>query len=142
GLEDTRLVIAPRRPERFNEVADLIARSGFKLGRRSQLPTSHDDNTLSTPPLPFGKEKSANPHPQVEVILLDSIGELAEVYRHATVVFVGGSLVPRGGHNIIEPAAYSKPIVVGPNMDNFRQIVSDFIAGNALVQVIGSSPEA
>jgi 3-deoxy-D-manno-octulosonic-acid transferase len=143
GLEDTRLVIAPRRPERFDEVADLIARSGFKLGRRSRLPPPDDDRRgITTRPLPLSEEKQAHPPPAAEVILLDSIGELAEVYRHATVVFVGGSLVPRGGHNIIEPAAYAKPIVVGPNMENFRQIVSDFTAGNALVQVIGSSPEA
>ncbi len=143
GLEDTRLVIAPRHPERFDEVADLIVRLGFKLGRRSEVPASEHDNPISAlpPSLPSGEERPANPHPPTEVILLDSIGELADVYRHATVVFVGGSLVPRGGHNIIEPAAYAKPIVVGPNMDNFRQVVSDFTAGNALVQISGNSPE-
>jgi len=143
GLEDTRLVIAPRRPERFDEVAGLIARSGFTLGRRSQLPPPDNGNPMSalTPSPPFGEQKPSNLPPAAQVILLDSIGELGELYRHATVVFVGGSLVPRGGHNIIEPAAYSKPIVVGPNMDNFRQIVSDFTEGNALVQITGSSPE-
>ena len=143
GLEDTRLVIAPRRPERFDEVARLIARSGFKFGRRSQLPSSDNDDQASTPipALPVSEAKHSNPPPTAEVILLDSIGELGDLYRHATVVFVGGSLVPRGGHNIIEPAAHSKPIVVGPNMDNFRQVVSDFTASNALVQMTGSSPE-
>ena len=143
GLEDTRLVIAPRHSERFDAVAGLIARSGFKLGRRSEVPPSEYDNPRDAPPPPSlsSDQKPAKPHPQAEVILLDSIGELAEVYRHATVVFVGGSLVARGGHNIIEPAAYAKPIVVGPNMDNFRQVVSDFTAGNALVQISGNSPE-
>jgi len=76
---------------RFDEVADLIARSGFKLGRRSEIPPSQYDNHISAlqPSLPSGEETPANPHPLAEVILLDSIGELADVYRHATVVFVG-----------------------------------------------------
>jgi 3-deoxy-D-manno-octulosonic-acid transferase len=119
GLEDARLIIAPRHPERFDEVAGLIARSGFKLARRSQ----------------------AGP-PSSEVILLDSIGELSFIYKFAAVVFVGGSLVPHGGHNIIEPAAYAKPILVGPHTDNFRQIVSDFAAGDALVQIDESGDAA
>jgi 3-deoxy-D-manno-octulosonic-acid transferase len=70
-----------------------------------------------------------------DVILLDTIGELASIYRFAAVVFVGGSLVPRGGHNIIEPAAFAKPIVVGPHTENFRQIVSDFARADAVVQI-------
>jgi len=126
GLEDARLLIAPRHPERFNEVASLIAQSGFKLARRSQYRDkgSHD-----------AAIKAAR---ESDVILLDTIGELAAVYRFASVVFVGGSLVPRGGHNIIEPAAYAKPIIVGPHTENFRQIVSDFYRADALVQVSSS----
>jgi 3-deoxy-D-manno-octulosonic-acid transferase len=116
GLEDARLLIAPRHPERFNEVAGLIAQSGFRLARRSQARS----------------ERAAR---DSDVILLDTIGELAAVYRFAAVVFVGGSLVPRGGHNIIEPAAYAKPVIVGPHTYNFRQIVSDFARADALVQV-------
>jgi 3-deoxy-D-manno-octulosonic-acid transferase len=112
GLEDARLLVAPRHPERFDEVARLIAKSGFKFARRSQ------DADGS----------------QAEVILLDTIGELASVYRFAAVVFVGGSLVPRGGHNIIEPAAFAKPIVVGKHTENFRQMVSDFAEAGAVVQ--------
>ncbi|HJQ70548.1 MAG TPA: 3-deoxy-D-manno-octulosonic acid transferase [Blastocatellia bacterium] len=114
GLEDARLLIAPRHPERFNEVAGLISESGFKLARRSEAAT--DDG-------------------RSDVILLDTIGELAAVYRFAAVVFVGGSLVPRGGHNIIEPALYAKPIVVGPHTENFRQVVTDFSRAGAVVQV-------
>jgi 3-deoxy-D-manno-octulosonic-acid transferase len=76
------------------------------------------------------------------VILLDSIGELSFIYRFAAVVFVGGSLVPHGGHNIIEPAAHAKPILVGPHTDNFRQIVSDFADGDALVQIDESGDAA
>jgi 3-deoxy-D-manno-octulosonic-acid transferase len=113
GFEDTRLLIAPRHPERFDDVARLIARSSFKFARRSETASSS----------------------RTDVILLDTIGELASVYRFAAAVFVGGSLVPRGGHNIIEPAAFAKPIVVGKHTGNFRQIVSDFAAAGAVVQI-------
>ena len=121
GLEDARLLIAPRHPERFNEVAGLISQSGFKLARRSQAAIKGDHS---------------------DVILLDTIGELAAVYRFAAVVFVGGSLVARGGHNIIEPALYAKPIIVGPHTENFRQIVSDFSRADALVQLSSTVAQA
>ena len=116
GLEDARLLLAPRHPERFDEVAALIEQSNFSFARRSE--------TLS------GSAARA-----ADVILLDTIGELAALYNFAAVVFVGGSLVPRGGHNIIEPAVYAKPIIVGPHTENFRQIVSDFAMADALVQL-------
>jgi 3-deoxy-D-manno-octulosonic-acid transferase len=70
-----------------------------------------------------------------DVLLLDTIGELASLYRFASVVFVGGSLVRRGGHNIIEPAAFAKAIIVGPHTENFRQIISDFHKEAAVVQI-------
>ena len=114
GLSDARLILAPRHPERFNEVASLIAQSGFRFARRSE--DAIDSRTA-------------------DVILLDTIGELAAIYRFAAVVFVGGSLVPRGGHNLIEPALYAKPIIVGPHTENFRQIVSDFAQADAVVQI-------
>ncbi|HET9529259.1 MAG TPA: 3-deoxy-D-manno-octulosonic acid transferase [Blastocatellia bacterium] len=116
ALKDARLIIAPRHPERFDEVAEIVRQTGFKLARRSTLNEMSDAHAS-------------------DVILLDSIGELPLIYRFAAVVFVGGSLVPRGGHNIIEPAAFAKPIIVGPHTENFRQIVQDFTAGNALVQI-------
>jgi 3-deoxy-D-manno-octulosonic-acid transferase len=97
-----------------------MARSGFAFARRSQ----DTDGSAS------------------DVLLLDSIGELAGLYRFAAVVFVGGSLVPRGGHNIIEPAAFAKPIIVGRYTDNFRQIISDFRNSHALVQVDAFGGEA
>lgn len=119
GLADARLLLAPRHPERFNEVADLLKTSGLKYVRRSHsLLTSTEAQ-------------------RAEVILLDTIGELAATYRFAAVVFVGGSLVPKGGHNILEPALYGKPIVVGPYTDNFRQIVADFAQADAVMQVSG-----
>jgi 3-deoxy-D-manno-octulosonic-acid transferase len=128
GLEAARLLIAPRHPERFDEVAALITQSGFKLARRSR----YKETVSSNEAIKAARES--------DVILLDTIGELASVYRFASVVFVGGSLVPRGGHNIIEPAAYAKPIIVGPHTENFRQVVSDFSRADAVVQV--SSPVA
>jgi 3-deoxy-D-manno-octulosonic-acid transferase len=70
-----------------------------------------------------------------EVVLLDSLGELASLYALADVVFVGGSLVPSGGHNILEPAAAGRPVIVGPHMDNFQEIADQFLAAGALVQV-------
>jgi 3-deoxy-D-manno-octulosonic-acid transferase len=68
-------------------------------------------------------------------VVLDTIGELADIYRIATVVFVGGSLVREGGHNILEPAAFGKPIIVGPHMQNFAEITEAFLANDAVVQV-------
>jgi 3-deoxy-D-manno-octulosonic-acid transferase len=73
--------------------------------------------------------------PRADAVVLDTIGELAEVYQIATVVFVGGSLVPAGGHNILEPALFGKPIVIGPYMENFAEIAEAFIANDAAVQV-------
>jgi 3-deoxy-D-manno-octulosonic-acid transferase len=142
GLEDARLLLAPRHPERFDEVGRLIARSGFAFVRRSesrdssaytvQRAAANDgESQIETPSRPDEAASDGAP----DVILLDTIGELASIYRFAAVVFVGGSLVPRGGHNIIEPAAFAKPIVVGPYTENFRQIVSDFLRADAVVQI-------
>ena len=69
------------------------------------------------------------------MLLLDTLGELAQVYSLASVVFVGGSLVPSGGHNILEPAVAGKPVVVGPHMENFQEIADAFRAESAMVQV-------
>lgn len=118
-LNGTRLLIAPRHPERFDDVAKLIERSGFRFVRRSQA-TSGDMG---------------------DVILLDSIGELAATYRFARVVFVGGTLVPKGGQSIIEPAFYAKPILIGPHMDHFHEILSHFVEHGALVQLPGGSDD-
>jgi len=69
------------------------------------------------------------------VLLLDSTGELVGVYAHASVIFVGKSLTHHGGQNIIEPALFGKPVLFGPNMENFPVVVQDFLAANAAVQV-------
>jgi 3-deoxy-D-manno-octulosonic-acid transferase len=112
-----RLLLAPRHRERFSEVPGLIESAGFRCLRRSALdPGSWSDG---------------------EVLLLDTLGELAQVYSLASVVFVGGSLVPTGGHNILEPAVAGKPVLVGPHMENFQEIADAFRAADALVQVAG-----
>lgn len=147
GLEDARLIIAPRHPERFDEVAGLLSGTPFRYVRRSELAgadlsgaggsggiESLIGSLLSSPrgkPVPSSAPSDAS----TDILLLDSIGELAEVYRYADVVFVGGSLVPRGGHNIIEPSAFARPVIVGPHTENFRGIVSDFRRADALVQL-------
>src|SRR5947209_7892057 len=110
-----RLLIAPRHPERFNEVAALIAASSFSWTRRSSAQAASD---LAS-----------------DVILLDSIGELRAVFTPAALVFVGGSLVPTGGHNVLEPAAHAKCIITGAHTFNFTAIVRDFIKQQALVQL-------
>ncbi len=113
-LERTRLLLAPRHPERFDGVADLAARVGFAVKRRSAK---------------TGADAEA------QVLLLDSIGELATAYRFATVAFVGGTLIPHGGQNILEPAWHAKPIVIGPSMENFRKTAQDFLACGAVRQI-------
>lgn len=113
GLESTRMLLAPRHPERFAEVAELAARMGCRVHRRTG----------------GGSADGA------DVLLLDTLGELAAAYRFATVVFVGGTLVARGGHSIMEPALYSKPIVIGPSMSNFPGIVSEFQGAGGICQI-------
>lgn len=114
GLEKTRLLLAPRHPERFDGVADLAARAGFALRRRSAK---------------NGADGEA------QILLLDSIGELATAYRFAAIAFVGGTLIPHGGQNILEPAWHAKPIVIGPSMENFRKTADDFLACGAVKQI-------
>lgn len=109
------MVLAPRHPERFAAVAALLERSGRRWTRRSQWKPEADE------PLQPG-----------EIVLLDTIGELASVYSLACVAFVGGSVIPAGGHNPLEPAQFGVPIVMGPHAENFRAIVSDLAAHQAV----------
>jgi 3-deoxy-D-manno-octulosonic-acid transferase len=135
GLEDARLLLAPRHPERFDEVARLISRSGFAFVRRTESRGSPGSSAPSSDSAAGSADAAPPTRAAPDILLLDTLGELASVYRFAAVVFVGGSLVPRGGHNIIEPAAYAKPVIVGPHTENFRQIVSDFVRADALIQI-------
>jgi 3-deoxy-D-manno-octulosonic-acid transferase len=126
------LVLAPRKPERFEAAADFIHESRRKFIRRSELPVPR---AASDPQI---SSETLIPD-DVTVVLLDSLGELASLYRVADGVFVGGSLVPAGGHNILEPAAFGKIPVFGPSMENFAEIAACFVEAGAAVQV--QSPE-
>ena len=114
---NTLLVIAPRNPERFGEVEQFARSEGWKVARRSDLAIDNE--------------------PRVDIVVLDTIGELATVYQLGTVVFVGGSLVATGGHNVLEPAVFGKPIVFGPHMENFAEIADAFVTNGAGVQLAG-----
>jgi len=129
------LVLAPRKPERFDAAADFIHESRRPFLRRSQLPIQTSTNGAGAS---SSGATTAIPK-DVTVLLLDSIGELASIYRCADGVFVGGSLVPSGGHNILEPAAFGKIPVFGPSMENFSEMAARFVSAGAAVQV--ESPE-
>ena len=113
------LVLAPRHPERFSAVAALLGKSGLPWCKRSDwAPESSDARPASIRP--------------GTIVLLDTIGELASVYSLGSVAFVGGSLVPAGGHNPLEPAQFSVPIVMGPHYANFVAIVDSLRSHDAL----------
>ena len=114
------LVLAPRKPERFDGAARIAEERGWKVVRRGRI-------DLGAP-----LDEAA------DVLLLDSLGELAALYSLADAVFVGGSLVPAGGHNILEPAWFGKPPIFGPSMENFRQMAVEFMSAGAGVQVKSS----
>lgn len=115
STQKLRLLIAPRHPERFAEVASLLNESGFKWARRSSPASSHDA--------------------ACDIMLLDTIGELRAVYPLATLVFVGGSVAPVGGHNILEPAAAGACIITGSHTFNFTAVMRAFLDAQALVQL-------
>jgi 3-deoxy-D-manno-octulosonic-acid transferase len=110
-----RLLLAPRHPERFGEVAAMLEASGLSWSQRSARPNESDA--------------------ECDVVLLDSIGELRAVYPLAEVVFVGGSVAPVGGHNILEPALAARAVVTGAHTSNFKAIVETFLEHDALVQL-------
>ena len=114
-MTNALLIIAPRKPQRFDDVERLARRAGWNVARRSEL--------------------RVDAEPRHDVVVLDTIGELAQLYQVATAVFVGGSLVDSGGHNILEPAVFGKPIVFGPYMHNFAEIARTFLDNDAAIQV-------
>jgi len=115
AVPDALLVIAPRHPERFDESMACAEQFGYRVHRRSEMPL--EESTDMT------------------VILLDTIGELRYLFQIASAVFVGGSLVPAGGHNLLEPAVFGKAVVVGPHMDNFAAVTDEFLKERAVLQV-------
>jgi 3-deoxy-D-manno-octulosonic-acid transferase len=115
GGQGALLIIAARHPDRFAEVERLCRQEGLATVRRTELPIDAE--------------------PRADAVVLDTIGELAQLYQVATAVFVGGSLVDQGGHNILEPAVFGKPIVFGPYMQNFAEIARAFLDNGAGLQV-------
>jgi len=120
-----QLVIAPRHPERGDEVERLVNEHGYASYRRSRVLTEIES----------GKQVTVTPGPEVRVIILDTIGELARVFAIATVVFMGGSLVAKGGHNLLQPLAQGCPVIFGPYMNNFRDITEIVLREGAGQQV-------
>ncbi len=114
---ELRMVLAPRHPERFGAVAQLLERSGIPWARRS------------------GWDGSA--FEAGSILLLDSIGELASVYSLAALAFVGGSMVEAGGHNPLEPAQFGIPVLMGPHYENFREIVEKLRAADG-IRIVGA----
>ena len=129
------LILAPRKPERFEAAAQFIEDSHQKFIRRSSLGVA----SAAGRPGGAATEVADAISGDVSVLLLDSIGELASLYRLADGVFVGGSLVESGGHNILEPAAFGKVPVFGESMENFAEIAERFVTAQAALQV--ASPE-
>ncbi|MBL8176688.1 MAG: tetraacyldisaccharide 4'-kinase [Bryobacterales bacterium] len=116
----TLWMLAPRRPERFDPAAARLERAGLPYLRRSQL-------------------TAAGTHATPAVLLLDSMGELASLFSLADIVFMGGTLARRGGHNILEPAFFAKPVIIGPHMENFPDIAAEFRAGQAVHEIASPS---
>ncbi|HEX6177511.1 MAG TPA: glycosyltransferase, partial [Thermoanaerobaculia bacterium] len=110
---DAFVIIAPRKPERFEQVAGLLA----------------------TTSLPFVRRTEMNADSRGSVLLLDTFGELAKIYGYATAAFIGGSIAPFGGHNPIEAAAAGVPVCFGPSMSNFREIAATFLGNGSAVEV-------
>ena len=113
AADDLRLVLAPRHPERLDEVEALAQGRGLAVVRRSRVSAGTG----------------------APVILLDTMGELASLYAVADVIFVGGSLVPIGGHNVVEPALHAKAVLFGPHMTNFRDAAGLLLRADAAIQV-------
>ena len=112
---NTLMVLAPRHPERFEKAAALIASAGLPLVKRSTW-----------------SPQTGAPIRPGSIFLLDSVGELASIYALADIAFIGGSLVPLGGHNILEPAQHGVAVLTGPHTFNFREIVRIFETGGGL----------
>lgn len=120
-MKNAFLVLAPRKPERFDAAAQHIEESQRRYVRRSAIRAANNGA------VDFSRG--------TDVMLLDSIGELAGIYRHADGVFIGGSMVNAGGHNILEPAGFGKPPMFGTSMENFADIAREFLARGAGRQV-------
>lgn len=127
GLDDALLILVPRHPQRFDEVAALVERRGLRAMRRSAWGGAAQAAAaaVGTEPLPR----------DVKVLLGDSMGELGAYYAASDIAFIGGSLLPLGGQNLIEASAVGVPVLIGPHVFNFSQATADAVAAGAAVQV-------
>jgi 3-deoxy-D-manno-octulosonic-acid transferase len=137
-----KLILVPRHPERFAEVADLLDRRGLPWQRRSELifhqPEAQARDSAGTEsPREFGGSAcpSLARRADTPILLVDAVGELKDWWGLAAIAFVGGSMGSRGGQNMIEPAAYGAAVSFGPNTWNFRDVVAQLLAGEAAVVV-------
>jgi 3-deoxy-D-manno-octulosonic-acid transferase len=128
-MRNALLVLAPRKPDRFNAAAQDIVESLRHSVRRTELDARLLDGSSNSPVFTS----------DISVLLLDTIGELAAIYGLADAVFVGGSMVEAGGHNILEPAGFGKPPLFGMHMENFQELANEFLARGAARQV--TNPE-
>ena len=119
SFPDIKLVIAPRDIMRFEELTSLATSFGLVATRWTALLKKHSDSH--------------------DIVLLDTIGELGKIYSIGTIIYVGGSLIPHGGHNILEPAAHGKPILVGPHMFNFKDTYALFSKRQACITVVDAA---
>lgn len=129
GLDDALLILVPRHPQRFDEVAALIERKSLKFVRRSQWAAS-----AAAAAAPSHESPRALPL-DVKVVLGDSMGEMGAYYAAADLAFIGGSLLPLGGQNLIEACAVGVPVLIGPHVFNFTQATADAVAAGAALQV-------
>jgi 3-deoxy-D-manno-octulosonic-acid transferase len=128
---DLQLILAPRHPERGDEIERLVNDRGYASHRRSRALTEAHGGGVAAP---------AVGGPEVRIAILDTIGELARVFRIATVVFMGGSLVPSGGHNALQAVAQGRLVVTGPHNFNFRDI-TDILVREGVARVVPSREE-
>jgi 3-deoxy-D-manno-octulosonic-acid transferase len=131
GVDDALLILVPRHPQRFNEVAALVEKAGLRLERRSKW--APDAKLASAAAVTSGAVPALPPG--VDVLLGDSMGELGAYYAAADLAFIGGSLLPLGGQNLIEACAVGVPVLIGPHVFNFTQATADAVAAGAAVQV-------
>jgi len=147
GIEDALLILVPRHPQRFDEVAALVARKNLKLVRRTQWVSGSATGSATSEATSEATSKAtsaaaASAHaapralPQdVTVLLGDSMGEMGAYYAAADLAFIGGSLLPLGGQNLIEACAVGVPVLIGPHVFNFTQATADAVAAGAALQV-------
>jgi len=132
-FSDLKLLIAPRHPERTEDIEKVVIKYGLNPVRVSQL--ARPTLRVGNPPVNQLNRPTGQPANRLTVFILDTIGQLLSFYTIADIVFVGGSLIKKGGHNILEPAAQEKPVLFGPYMFNFRDIAELFLKNQAAILV-------